>query len=480
MLNQMKNRYLCFICFVGLLCLLRGEVFSQTDPLKKTATLQMQKESLENALSSITKQTGVRFSYNSRLIDPKTKVSIHVQNKTIKEILTIILPDSVSCRKAGVYIVFYKVKENKEQKNIEKITVADNGKHADSCLSNMNAENYFDSTDTMNVVAVEDMPSPALPKEGCLSGNGDTAVATSSQVFSSPLEAVEHVGDDTLFHKNKFVQVSFVYPIGTEGSQTAENTYNISINVLGGVTGETKGVEIGGVYNINRHSSNVQIAGVFNYTPNGKSTQFTNIFNIGDTAHVQAAGIWNFANKSKCQIAGVVNITKKGKFQIGLVNIRDTADGFSFGLVNIVKQGGIMEAGIETDEFVHTAVTFRTGVRRLYTKVSIGYNYLDHFWSVGSGVGTSIRLARNLNLNFELTYSSLNNDVLGYYALTQISPVLSYRFARHFKFYIGPSLNLYVQNDYFRHSESHRFMNVPNNFLNQSFNYIWAGIVAKM
>jgi hypothetical protein len=139
-----------------------------------------------------------------------------------------------------------------------------------------------------------------------------------------------------------------------------------------------------------------------------------------------------------------------------------------------------MEAGIESDEFVHTSLTLRTGMKRLYTKISVGYNYLESFWSVSSGLGTSIKLAGNLNINFEVTYATLNNDMLGWYSLTQFSPVLNYRFAKHFKVYVGPSLNLYIQNDNVKHLDTPRFINIPHSFLNQNFNYIWAGIVGEI
>jgi len=89
-------------------------------------------------------------------------------------------------------------------------------------------------------------------------------------------------------------------------------------------------------------------------------------------------------------------------------------------------------------------------------------------------------LAKNLNLNLELTYAALNDNIWGTYSLTQISPVISFRFAKHFKIYVGPSLNVHVQNDHFKYSESSRFVNMPYNFFNPTFNYIWAGLVAKM
>jgi hypothetical protein len=348
--------------------------------------------------------------------------------------------------------------------------------------------------------------------------------------------------DQTEPEKCRPFQITFIYPLGTGFTKSAEKGYHVSLNVLGGTTGYIKGFEAGSLFNINKYgaigaqfaglfnitaagradmmSRNVQFGGLFNITRRGTSVQFGGIFNIGDTTYFQAggifntanqtgaqfagifnhantayfqaagifnhadksgaqlagignhgdtvpfqaAGIWNSVKETKCQLAGIANIaqesvcqiagifnkTKKGRFQMGLINVRDTADGVSLGLINIVKHGGVLEAGIEASEFVHTAVTFRSGVQRLYSIISVGYNYTEKFWSAGAGLGTSFKLVGNLGLNLELTYASLyKNHNARYrhhwYSVTQFSPMLNYRFAKHFKIYAGPSLNLLYQ-----------------------------------
>lgn len=294
---------------------------------------------------------------------------------------------------------------------------------------------------------------------------------------------------DTIQISCKPAQLTFFYPLGTGYLKSAENCYHFSINILGGVTGQLKGFEAGGLFNINRygakgaqfaglfniagaknpdiHSANTQFAVMFNLTQKGKSTQFAGIANVGDTAHFQAATYLNIAKHAKCQlgyyvniaqeshcqIALLVNVTKKGRFQMGLINVRDTVDGVSLGLINIVKHGGVLEAGIEAGEFVHTALTFRSGVPRLYSTLFLGYNYVDNFWAFGSGPGTSFKLKGNLGLNLELTYAVLFDknsglfDVMAFWrnSLLQFKSVFNYRFAKQFKTYVGPTLNILVQ-----------------------------------
>jgi len=452
--------------------------YPQSNPLEKRATLQVQKEPLENILDAITQQTGVRFSYNSQLMNPKTKVTINAQNKTIKEILPAILPSSVSYKKVGDHIVFYSIPlrenniaktenliENSHSEILEKNAPPDNGKLTGDGLYSV--ENL--QKDTVSLINEEDMKAQIAGFMMALATASTPIVAQDTIAQSNEIQQQTETDSQDC---NPF-QFTFVYPLGTDWVNAAERCYRFSLNALGGVTGETKGLAVGGLFNINKYgatgaqfagifnnthacnleinSNNVQFAGIFNRTQKGESVQVAGIFNHGDTAHFQAAGIYNIAQKSNAQLAGIFNITKKGGFQLGLVNVRDTADGVSLGLVNIVKQGGIMEAGVEGGEFIHTAATFRSGVPRLYTKLFVGYNYTDEFLAFGAGVGTSFNLKRNLGLNLEVNHASLfknkslsdHNDQWGTH--TQFIPALNYRFAKHFKIYVGPSFNLLIQ-----------------------------------
>ena len=566
--------------FIVFFLFFSGFVSAQNDLLEKRVTIAAQKEPLENVLTAITKQTAVRFSYNSQLLNPKREVTITAQNKTIKEILPKILPQTVSYKKVGEHIVLLPKKTDEKEKktsfssnsnnettsiettSIEKNISSDNGKAADNCPDSINFTKEEDMkaqiaglilaiATASTPVAAQEQDTVKTPEKNLISITEDAPVIETT----TPLV----VENEIVPVKCKPIQLTFFYPLGSGWVKSAENCYHLSINILGGKIGQLKGFEMGGLFNINQYgavgaqfaglfniagaknpdiySFNAQFAGIFNHTKQGKtvqfagianhgdtaifqtagifnianktgaqfagifnigetaifqaagifnianktgaqfagifnhakqgkSIQFAGIFNIGDTAIFQAAGIWNKAKHTKCQlagianiaqesicqIAGIVNITKKGRFQMGLINVRDTADGVSLGLINIVKKGGILEAGIEAGEFVHTAVTFRSGVQRLYSIIYIGGNYTEKFWTVGYGFGTSFKLIGNLELNLELTHAQLYNinhlyniHHWGYYSYTKFSPILNYRIAKHFKIYLGPSLNLCTQ-----------------------------------
>ena len=114
-------------------------------------------------------------------------------------------------------------------------------------------------------------------------------------------------------------QVSLVPGLSSRGMYNSQVIDNVSLNVIGGYTAGIKGVELGGVFNINRSNVGfVQMAGVFNIVG-------------GNTKGVQGAGIYNqvLNNTSGVQVAGVANKVKafKGLQAAGLYNRADSAAG---------------------------------------------------------------------------------------------------------------------------------------------------------
>ena len=191
------------------------------------------------------------------------------------------------------------------------------------------------------------------------------------------------------FDQIQTAQRSFVPGLSTNGRLSGEIVNNLSFNVLAGYTGGTRGFELGGLLNINRHdmygaqisgignvvgnrTTGVQIGGIYNRTDSLSGVQVGGIFNkvdhalafqVGGIANVtedfmglqiggiskvskevrgaQISGISNMSyNKMHgVQIAGIVNQTY-GEFkgaQIGLVNVSENLTGFQLGLVNVVN-----------------------------------------------------------------------------------------------------------------------------------------------
>lgn len=96
-------------------------------------------------------------------------------------------------------------------------------------------------------------------------------------------------------------QISFIYPLGTNGvySQNIEN--NVSINIIGGYNGGLDGIEVGGYFNVLRYNMNgIQLCG------------FTNVV-MGQTEGIQLAGFANVGGDTVkgLQMAGYANVNAR-------------------------------------------------------------------------------------------------------------------------------------------------------------------------
>ena len=458
-------------------------VHAQHSGLKQLVSLNLHQEPISNAFALITQQTGIRFSYNSQQVNVNKKISIRVENKELDKVLSLILPASVSYKQVGKYIILSVHEPEKRTiypgtgaaKNLQ-----DNPQESSFFEKNIDDIYLIDSTDVffyskniflssgitldschrvITPINVDEMNKRLALLVLSTSIAGSQVSAQTGQTTNP--EPQKKVVETNIREKRAF-QVTFVYPLGTDGRNSSDNEYITSFNIIGGRTGKVTGFELASIFNLNRYSSegvqiagvmnftgtpgndepsrNIQIAGVANYTQNGTSTQIggvinradktlaqiggvtnisqkshvqiTGVFNMADTVNVQISGVVNIANSSSCQLS-TVNITRKGGFQLGVVNVRDTADGVSIGIINIVKKGGLMEWEVSGSEIIHTALSFRSGTQKLYSIISAGYNFSDEFLATGFGLGTEITLKNRWRLNIEGIHYSLYNKNSG-------------------------------------------------------------------
>lgn len=157
-------------------------------------------------------------------------------------------------------------------------------------------------------------------------------------------------------------QVSFVYPMSTAGTNSANQKFHFSLNVIGGINAGVDGFECASVFNINNGDfKGAQFSGIFNHTNgNSEGAKFAGISNYttGNTYGATFAGVINQAqnvqgvqgatinNAKKVQGAqlGVINIAqtlgdkKSPSVQAGVINISDTATGAKMGVVNVSNE----------------------------------------------------------------------------------------------------------------------------------------------
>jgi hypothetical protein len=311
----------------------------------------------------------------------------------------------------------------------------------------------------------------------------------------------------TLNLKNFFTtrpfQVSFIPGVSTHGKLGSQVINNFSLNVLGGYTAGTRGLEIGGIFNINKKDvSYVQAAGVFNVVGGEvkglqiagvnntvldsvtalqaagvnnivkgkfKGLQIAGVYNhvtdsvkgmqvagVGNFARkkvsgVQVAGVMNLSNKetSGVQIAGVINYSKKLKgLQIGVINIADTSEGYSIGLINIILKG-YHKLSFSTNEVLDLNAAFKTGNTKLYSILLAGMTARDStkIYSFGYGLGTELALnkRKTFSINPELTSQYL---YLGSWNYTNILNKLYLNFNlklhKYISLFAGPSYSVYI------------------------------------
>lgn len=329
------------------------------------------------------------------------------------------------------------------------------------------------------------------------------------------------------FFTTRPFQFSLVPGVGSHGPLSAQVVNNFSFNLLGGYTAGTNGVEIGGLFNIDKKEVKyVQVAGLFNAVGGQvKGVQIAGVNNLvldsvkafqvggvnnlvkGKMTGVQVAGVYNhvtdsvrgiqvggvanFANKkvngvqlggvanvarkqmNGVQIAGIINYAKKLRgLQIGLINIADTSEGYSIGLINVVLKG-YHKLSISADEVQNLNLAFKTGNAKLYSILQAGLNASDSnkIYSFGYGLGAELPLNKkktwSLNPELSCRYFYLGSwDYTN--LLNRVNLNLNVKAGKFISFFAGPSFSVYVS-DQLAGIKGYRFPVSTSGFGNVSF-----------
>ena len=315
----------------------------------------------------------------------------------------------------------------------------------------------------------------------------------------SSKQRIQSLNLNKFFTERPF-QVSVIPGLSSRGKLAPQVTNNVSFNLFGGYNGGVNGMEIGGLFNINRQDVQyAQVAGIFNIT-GGNQTGFQaggisntvlgktegmqvagisnfikgkfngfqagGIYNhVGDSlsgvqvagignyvrnkaSGVQIAGVSNFSNREMkgVQISGVFNYAKRlSGLQVGLINVADTSSGFSIGLINIILKG-YHKLSFSTDEVVNINGAFKTGNSKLYSILKGGINLHneERIVTFGYGLGSEWKLGRIFSVNPELTaqYLFLGNwdytNILG-----KLNVNLTIHAGKYFSIFAGPVFNVY-------------------------------------
>ncbi|MDX1407338.1 MAG: STN domain-containing protein, partial [Saprospiraceae bacterium] len=294
-------------------------------------------------------------------------------------------------------------------------------------------------------------------------------------------------------------QASLFPPIQTRTHAHADQPVNLSFNLLWGVTpgiegfelggfgnyarGDVRGMQVAGAFNgSNMSLEGLQVAGFGNYARTYSSgTQIGGVGNLasdgGDLVQVggganiagrtvvgQFAGGFNIADRAAVQVAPV-NVAKHVTgLQLGVINVADTVSGTAIGLFTFVRHG-YRSFELAAEETMHANANFRLGVRNFYNIFHIGAHD-DHArtWSLGYGIGTSIRSGRNNYIQLELLSRHVNEeetwtDELN--LLNSFNLTWDLKLAGPVRLALGPTFNVAVSQRYNPESETYG-MDLPN------------------
>ena len=168
--------------------------------------------------------------------------------------------------------------------------------------------------------------------------------------------------------KHTPVQITFAYPVASNGTQSINHSNNFSLNILYGVNGGLTGLELGGLVNIlDGDMVGCQIGGLSNV-------------NQGFTKGLQLAGIYNLNQKevTGSQIGGIANLTNSSLtgFQLsGISNIaRGKVNGAQLSGISNIVTGTSKGAQISGGHNLSTDTVTGTQISGINNTASTGMN----------------------------------------------------------------------------------------------------------
>jgi hypothetical protein len=351
--------------------------------LDKLVSITVNDQPVSEVLSSICKQGGFYFSYDSRLIPADSIVSLNSIRLPVRQILLILFPGRFIYRESGNYIIIQNPPDNFSSFTISgRVSDALSGeKIEDASIYEPNQlisvfsdeEGYFHITlknkkkpvfihiskisylDTVISLPAgwdQDLPVVIYPFPYELDPVNVTNKVEKTWVarlFLSSRQMVQSLNLSKFF-ADKPYQFSITPGLSTHGRMGAQVINKFSLNIIGGYTAGVNGVEIGGIFNIVKQDvKKLQIAGLFNVV-GGKldGLQVGGIQNtvLDSVQGIQVAGLMNM-NKSSIsgfQVGGLYNRTEKGTKGMQLAGLVNSAGYQSkslqlAGLMNFTKGG---------------------------------------------------------------------------------------------------------------------------------------------
>ena len=489
---------------------------AQVSPLNKRLTLNIEQVRMEDALFLISETGGFNFCYNSDLIPKDSIVNVSALEGQVGPLLVRMLGNGVDFISVGNHIVIRKKEKRIEVSDIVK-EVEISGFIIDDATGNRMTEvtvfeDYQRRTYRTDSIGKFSFKLPSSIRSVALSvnyhGYFDTSLvivpnrnmrliigispkpAERKMKEASPIEIVRvrkdlTAADELILNlssqeraiptKKYFpAQISLLPLVGSNGIMQIGTDNYFSLNIFGGMTKGTKGLEIGGALNINRQQMHgLQIGGAANITGTDvKGMQITAGYNYAgnDAVGWQFSGVGNHVKRNMngiqlsfgtnivgneargMQISPLVNYARKIKgVQLGLINISDTIHGVAIGLLNI-SRSGYVRMELEGSDVLHSSFRFKSGTNYLYTILEGGVRWGNGMeaYGVGAGLGARVEYAK------KRMFSEFDTDVFWIMEnqapafdlniVVRFSPTIGVRIAGPMEFHIGPTFNYHHSN----------------------------------
>jgi len=340
--------------------------------------------------------------------------------------------------------------------------------------------------------------------------------------------------------KTRKVQISFGYPVGSNGINSMEYSNNFSFNILYGLNGGVNGAEIGSILNYNKgnvkgfqlagvanintgysqgfilsgvsnicmdSTSGLLVSGVLNYSEqNSKGFQLSGVSNIcmGSPSGLLVSGVLNYSNQNSkgFQLAtaniatnefrgfqlGVINYAKKlNGVQLGVINyLNDGTEGLRIGIFSIVRNG-YYELELSGGEVIYSNLNYKMGVEKFYTIYKAGYSSYKNnpVYSFGLGFGGNISLSEKQNVSIDLTGNMIgynNNWDSNLNLLNKVDFNYKYNFNKKNSFLVGPSFNVYITQE--KVDGEYGTLNIPYSIHTNEWSsgklFMWFGLNAGL
>jgi hypothetical protein len=527
----------CRVLLLTICCLLAGHVAAQN--LDRNVSVNVKQKRLADLLTEIGKKGNFYFSYSSEMLHADSLVTISASNKTVRSLLDDLFRDQVDYKETLDYIILRPapnrlalIPDDNDEPGTDFIIsgyVTDEitGKKLAGAsifeksllVSALTDDRGFFRLKLKATGNITLTVSKELYKDTTVNFLSKVTVTTTQRSYTYSPEVVSNKTDKSWlgrwFVSSKLkmqslniggyisgvpFQASFIPGLGSHGLLNGQIVNKFSLNMLGGYNAGVNGLELGGLYNINKHNakyvqaagllnavggdvSGVQLAGISNTVYKSLSgVEAAGILNKidQDAKGVQLAGISNLVNKNftgveaagilnkvgqnlrGIQLAGIANLTGKtahgmqvaGIFNsahlqngvhIALFNVADTLNGYAINLLSFSKNG-YKQLQLSTDESLITSLGFKTGTAKFYTKLIGGVNLTDttRYYMYGLSFGHDFKLGQKALLSAEFSAQVLASPQWNnMHQLDRFSALVHIPFATKAAIFFGPSINLY-------------------------------------